>query len=290
MRITAVLEAPTRVTVAVCQETDQEALLQAAADAIWLGWIAKMAAAALVVVATCLVVERVGPRVGAMAATLPVSAGPAYVFLAMQHPPTFVADSALGSLAALGGSAVFATVYAWLAQRYSVISCVVTGLAAWIVTVWIIRAVGTELWRVILLDAALLGVCLYVGRRWRRGVPTGGRRGRRWDIPVRATAAMVLVGTVMLVGRLLGPGAAGIAALAPVVLTSLALLLHPRIGGPGAAAVLANALPGLMGNAIALIFLNRTAEAVGSAAALTLALAICVAWNGAVLGLGAART
>jgi hypothetical protein len=263
--------------------------LQAAADAIWIGWIAKMAATALVVVATCLVVERVGPRVGAMAATLPVSAGPAYVFLAMEHPPAFVADSALASLAALGGSAVFATVYAWLAQRHSVVPCLVIGLAAWIMTVWIIRVFGTDLSRVVVLDAVLFGACLYLGRRWRHGAPTGARRGRRWDIPVRAAAAMALVGSVMLAGRLLGPGAAGVAALAPVVLTSLALLLHPRIGGPGAAAVLANALPGLIGNAVALVFLNRTAASLGSAPALALALAICVAWNGAVLGLGAAR-
>ena len=36
-------------------------------------------------VVTFLVVERAGPLVGAMVATLPITAGPAYAFLAAEH-------------------------------------------------------------------------------------------------------------------------------------------------------------------------------------------------------------
>jgi hypothetical protein len=56
-------------------------------------------------------------------------------------------------------------------------------------------------------------------------------------------------------------------------------ILHPRIGGPATAAVIANGLWGLIGFAAAIVALHLAAEPLGSAAALSLALATCVAWN-----------
>jgi hypothetical protein len=100
---------------------------------------------------------------------------------------------------------------------------------------------------------------------------------------------MGLVAVVLALGRLFGPAAAGIAALAPVVMTSLGLLLYPRIGAAGAAAVLANSVPGIFGNALAVVALNRLAVPLGAPAALLLALGVCVAWNGMLLGVGIRR-
>jgi hypothetical protein len=59
----------------------------------------KMAATAAVVVAASIIAERVGALVGAMVATLPVAAGPAYILLAIDHDASFIADSTLMSLA-----------------------------------------------------------------------------------------------------------------------------------------------------------------------------------------------
>jgi hypothetical protein len=77
--------------------------------------------------------------------------------------------------------------------------------------------------------------------------------------------------------------AAGIVALLPVVLTSLVLVLHSRAGGPATAAVLANSIPGMIGFTTGLVTLHVTAVPLGSAAALLLALAVCLAWNAALL-------
>ena len=105
---------------------------------------------------------------------------------------------------------------------------------------------------------------------------------------------MCVVATVLLTGRWLGPEAAGIAALVPVVLTSLVLILHRRAGGPAAAAVLANSIPGLIGFTLGLVTFHLAVVPLGSAAALLLALAVCVCWNAALLALAvrptAART
>ena len=56
-------------------------------------WIAGLSA--LIVVLASLAVERTGPVIGALIATLPVAGGPAYVFLAMEHGPEFIAAGTL---------------------------------------------------------------------------------------------------------------------------------------------------------------------------------------------------
>src|SRR5438874_12505016 len=59
---------------------------------------ARMAFAAAFVVAASIITERSGPAIGALIATLPVSAGPSYIFLAIDHDDAFIAQSALASL------------------------------------------------------------------------------------------------------------------------------------------------------------------------------------------------
>jgi hypothetical protein len=57
----------------------------------------RMAVAAAFVVTTSVIAERAGAVIGGLIATLPVSAGPSYVFLALDHDPAFIAESALAS-------------------------------------------------------------------------------------------------------------------------------------------------------------------------------------------------
>ena len=59
----------------------------------------KMAFTATVVVVISVVVERSGPFIGALIAALPTAAGAAYIILAFEHPPDFIAASAVGSAA-----------------------------------------------------------------------------------------------------------------------------------------------------------------------------------------------
>jgi hypothetical protein len=58
----------------------------------------RMAVTAAFVVTASLITERSGPVIGALVATLPISAGPAYVFLALDHDAAFIAEGALASL------------------------------------------------------------------------------------------------------------------------------------------------------------------------------------------------
>ena len=113
---------------------------------------------------------------------------------------------------------------------------------------------------------------------------------RRWyDIPVRAGMVATLVTIVVALSRWVGPFVSGTIALFPVVLASMTLILHPRIGGPATAAMIANGGWGMMGFGLAIAVLHLAALPLGSAAALSLALATCVVWNLGLWWLGRRR-
>jgi len=127
-------------------------------------------------------------------------------------------------------------------------------------------------------NAVAFAICVPLLRRFRNvKMPL---ITRRWfDIPLRASLVATLVATVVTLSGWVGPTISGIIALFPVVFTSMMLILHPRIGGPATAAVLANSGWGLMGLGIAIAVLHVAALQFGSAVGLSLALATRVSWN-----------
>jgi hypothetical protein len=250
---------------------------------LWLSLLAKMASSAAIVVAASLVVERSGPVLGALVATLPISAGPALAFLALEHSPDFLARTTLASLAVNVGTAPFIVAYAALAQRHGLAASLGAALTVWLGLALLLTSLTLSLPEIAALNALSYGAGYLLVRPYRRALRPVRTPARPWDLPARAATVMLVVAAVVLAGRWVGPRAAGIAALVPVVLTSLVLVLHSRAGGPATAAVLANSIPGMIGFTTGLVTLHVTAVPLGSAAALLLALAVCLAWNAALL-------
>jgi len=110
---------------------------------------------------------------------------------------------------------------------------------------------------------------------------------RRWyDIPMRASLVAILVATVVSTSSWVGPKISGIIALYPVVFSSIMVILHPRIGGPPTAAVLANSAWGLLGFGTAIAVMHVAVVQFGSAIGLCLALCTCIIWNLTLWGIG----
>ncbi|MFL5231316.1 MAG: hypothetical protein ACJ8DM_00095 [Microvirga sp.] len=252
-------------------------------DPFWLTLVAKMIASAALVIGASLVVERAGPLIGAMIATLPLSAGPNYVYLAMEHGSAFLAKSALASLVANAATGLFAAAYAALAQKRGLAASLGGAYAVWIAVVLLAHRPDWTLAALISANALVYAGAIAATRRFRAARPRAPAGRRWWDLPLRALAVMALVATVVLAGRFIGPGAAGVTALVPIVFTSLVFILHDRIGGPATAAVIAHSLPGMVGFTVAVIVLAVTVVPLGAAAALSLALLVSVAWNGALI-------
>jgi hypothetical protein len=238
----------------------------------------RMAVAAAFVVTASVVTERAGPVIGALVATLPISAGPAYVFLALDHDATFIAEGALASLPINAATVFLGLVYVLLAQRQNVLVSCSVAVAVWFALAAVMRALHLSLTGGLIANALAFAICVPALQRFRHvRMPLITRRW--YDIPLRASMVAALVATVVTLSGWVGPAITGILALFPVVFTSLMLILHPRIGGPATAAVIANSAWGLMGFGLAIAVLHLAALRFGSAVGLSLALAVCVGWN-----------
>jgi hypothetical protein len=248
----------------------------------------RMAVTAAFVVTASLITERSGPVIGALVATLPISAGPAYVFLALDHDAAFIAEGALASLPINAVTIFLGLAYVVLAQRRSALVSFLGAVAVWIALAALSRTVHWSLIDGLLANAITFAICLPLLRRFRNvRMPLITRRW--YDIPLRASLVATLVATVVTLSGWVGPYVSGTMALFPVVFTSMMLILHPRIGGPATAAVIANAGWGLMGLGIAIAVLHIAALRFGSAIALSLALMTCVGWNLVLWWLGRRR-
>jgi hypothetical protein len=238
----------------------------------------RMAVTAAFVVTASVITERSGPAIGALVATLPISAGPSYVFLALDHDAAFIAEGALASLPINAATILLGLTYVVLAQRQSAIVSCLSAVAVWIALASVIRMIHWSLAGGLIANAVAFAVCVPLLRRFRDvKMPLITRRW--YDIPLRASLVSTLVATVVTLSGWVGPTISGIIALFPVVFTSMMLILHPRIGGRPTAAVLANSGWGLMGLGIAIAVLHVAAPRFGSAIALSLALMTCVSWN-----------
>jgi hypothetical protein len=247
-------------------------------DPSLLAFAFKIVLTAAIVVGAATATVRAGPVLGALIITLPIGAGPSYFFLALQHGPEFIAASALGSLAVNALNAVFSLIYAALAQRRGLFVSLAAALAAWIVLAIALRAVEWTLVRAILLNVAVYAVCLPLAARFRHAAMPVYRR-RWYDAPLRALLVCAIVAAVLALSTRVGPTTTGILATAPIVMTSITLILHPRVGGKVSAAVIANGLTGLVGFGVSLLVLYAAALAFGNAAALVLWLLSSMAWN-----------
>jgi hypothetical protein len=231
-----------------------------------------------IVVTAAMITEHAGPFIGALVLTLPVAAGPTYIFLSIEHGSEFVAQSALGSLAITAANGVFCVVYARLAQHFGVLISLAAALAVWTALALAARSIEWTLTGAILLNAVVYAASLPLVAGLRH-VPMRPVARRWYDVPLRAFLVSGVVAATLALSTRIGPAATGILAVSPVALTSIILILQPRVGGPAAAAVMANALSGLIGFASALVVLHLSAVPLGTTVALILWLAVCVGWN-----------
>src|SRR5512147_3137760 len=117
----------------------------------------RMAITAAFVVSASVITERAGPVIGALVATLPISAGPSYVFLALDHDAAFIAEGALASLPVNAATIWLALTYVVLAQRHGALVSCLTAVAVWLGLAAIIRSVQWSLAGGLIVNAIAFG-------------------------------------------------------------------------------------------------------------------------------------
>jgi hypothetical protein len=249
----------------------------------FLALIAKMVAAASLVVTASVVAERSGAFLAAMVATLPISAGPALIFLALEHDDAYIATAALGGMATNILNGAFCVIYAMLAQRHGTALSLGAALLAWFVMAAPLTGWDFSFGMLSLATIAAFAILIpFIWRYTRVPMPAPGARSP-YAIPLRALGVALLIGVIALVGNIIGPTYAGMLTVFPIVLSTLIVILQPRVGGPGAAAVIANTMPGLVGLGVALAVVHLASMPLGRFAALALGLLTCFAWNGGLI-------
>src|SRR5262245_20007726 len=189
----------------------------------WLSLVLKMAVTAGFVIAAAMVAERAGPAIGALVATLPIAAGPAYFFVALDHNSAFISASAIGSIASHAATAVFSLVFIVLAQRQGVAVSVGGAVASWFAVAFALRSVNWTFLTVAATNLSFYAVCIALTNRYRHvQMPPIIRKW--YDVPVRALLVACLVAAVVGSSGHLGPTVTGILAVFPIVMTSLMLI------------------------------------------------------------------
>ena len=251
----------------------------------WYGLTLKIAMTAGIVVAASVIVERSGPFIGALIASLPTAGGAALIILAFEHPAQFIADGMVGSLIANAAGAVFALTYATLAQKRSLPLSLGIALLVWLVCVSIARFYPWTVFSAAALDIVVFPLTIWAGRHFRsEGVKSKVEMTGR-DLAWRAAVVTVVVILVTAASNSIGSVASGIFAFFPVAMSSFFIILHRRIDGPAAASVAAHVQLPLVGLSFGFIAVHYLAVPFGIWWTYLIGLGICLAWNGVLWAL-----
>jgi hypothetical protein len=156
--------------------------------------------------------------------------------------------------------------------------CLAGAFAAWAALEYAIGFVHWSLPLAVAFNVVIIAAALWIVHPLRH-VRVAAAQARWYDLLLRAAMVALLVGTVVTLSFTIGPTLSGNLAVFPIVLSSIMIILHRRIGGPATAAIMANAVVGLGGFAVALVALSLTAAQFGSPLALSLALAVSIGGN-----------
>ncbi len=245
----------------------------------WYALALKMALTAIVVVITSLVVERSGPFIGALIAALPTAGGAAYVILAMEHSPEFIAASATGSVAVDAAVSIFSLVYAVLAQRRGLVPSLGVSLLVWLACAGLMRLVDWSMPGAVMLNVVVFAITIPLSWRYRASGPPKMFLRTPFDIPLRGLAAAIVVAVVTTASHSIGSVASGIFALFPIILCSSIVILHPRVGGPATASMLAHAQVAYVGLSLGFVAVHYLVAPLGTWGALVAGLGVCIAWS-----------
>jgi uncharacterized membrane protein (GlpM family) len=245
-----------------------------------IGLLLKIAMTASIVVAASLVVERSGPFIGALIASLPTAGGAAMIILAWEHPPAFIAQSVVGGIVSNAVCAVFALTFAALAQRRSLAVSLGGAFVVWFAGALASRLVDWTVTGAMLLAAVAIPATILAGTRFR--VETAVRRTApsAADLVWRAAVVTFCVIVVTAASNSIGSYFSGVFAFFPVAMGSYFVILYSRIGGPAVGSVAAHVQAPMIGLTIGLVFVHLLAVPLGVWWSYLLCLATGLAWNG----------
>lgn len=249
----------------------------------WFSLALKIAITVGITIIASVVVERSGPFIGALIASLPTAGGAALIILAMEHTPAFIAQSMIGSMVVDAVCAIYTLTYAALAQRHGLLVSLGGALVVWFVGALGSRLIGWTANTALVFDIAVFCITILAARRYLgdgKIKPHVALTARDvvWRMAVVTLCVLIVTGLSTSIGSYFS----GVFAFFPVAMSSFFIILHTRLGGPTAASVAAHVQAPLVGLFLSLYAVHHLAELIGVWWAYGVGLAIGISWNGAL--------
>lgn len=242
--------------------------------------VLKLVLVPALVVAVTLATRWWGPRVGGWLTGMPIVAGPALFFLALEQGDAFASEAARATLVALIGVAAFGVVYAWVALGSA---WPVSLLAGWAVFGALTPLLHAVAWPPTVALGGALG-SFAVARRWLpppRG-PAIQSASPTWDLSLRVTGALAIVLTVTHLAERLGPSLSGALTPFPVAVAVVLVFAHARDGTPMVSHLLRAFIPAMWAFALFCYALAVTMVPLGHTGAFAVAVVVQLVAQGAV--------
>ncbi len=244
-----------------------------------LGLLLKIAMTAGIVIAASVVVERSGPFIGSLIASLPTAGGAAMIILAFEHTPSFIAQGAVGGMVSGAIVALFALAYAVLAQRRGLAVSLGGAFLVWLAAATLSRLVDWNAAGTVLLTAIVFPLTIVAGRRFRSEGAVQRVKFTGADLAWRAALVTLCVLIVTAASYSIGSYWSGLLAFFPVAMASFFVILHPRIGGPATASVAAHVQMPLIGLNLSLLLVHWLAVPLGVWWSYVIGLSAGISWN-----------
>ncbi|GIE35767.1 hypothetical protein Ait01nite_088120 [Actinoplanes italicus] len=212
-------------------------------------FLLKLALAPALVVLSSLAGRRWGQQVSGVLVALPIVAGPILLITCLEQGARFGSRAAGAALLGLVTLAVFALMFAWLAQFFGWVPTLLISWTGCVLLDLVLSAVPVD-------PRLGLPVVLVVAWFAARLLPApppddgGPVRWSWWDLPARAAATAALVVIVTGAATTLGPGMTGVLAPFPIATSVVAAFALARLGPAGAVRVLHGIPRGLLGFAV----------------------------------------
>jgi hypothetical protein len=236
--------------------------------------LVKLILAPLLVAVVTLIMRKWGAKVGGLLMGLPLTTGPIFLFLAIDHGPRFAARASVGILFGLIGLAAFAVAYALSSVRFGWVGCLGFASAAFLA----FSVTASRLGSGIVVGASSAWIALLLASSLMRGPrletappppPPGPPPSSWWEIWVRMVAVAALtLATTALAGKL-GPVLSGIAGTYPVAITVMVVFTHIELGRAAAAAMLRGSVLSWFAFASCFLVIGVLIEELGIAASMS---------------------
>lgn len=185
-----------------------------------IGFLWKACVVTVVVWAILRLAQRAGPVPASALMTLPLNAGPGFLFLAFDESDAFVRDGALIAFAATGPVVVFAAIFARQITRRALPVAFLIATLAWMVVPLLLAGVEMTLPLAAGLTVAGVLLGLYLVPKLSPDAPAVSEASDWRPAVARAAAGGVVVATVATFGGMLGSEGTGLLLGFPTTITA----------------------------------------------------------------------